>query len=189
MTLGQKLKEIRKRFGLSQEQLASIINVSRQAITKWENDNGLPDTDNLKELSHIFGVTIDYLLDNNSKLPLLVMRRQLDKKQYKNKMSSYEEILKEYYPHPWKIYILTREKKLGKIELLFDLFTGGDYSAIESVSDLSPYYLVEKDNLKLLVNIKDWILEVNEISSNINGKKFVVGKNRFRKHQELNFKK
>lgn len=43
MTLGEKLKEIRKRFGLSQEQLAEIINVSRQAITKWESDNGLPD--------------------------------------------------------------------------------------------------------------------------------------------------
>lgn len=35
MTLGEKLKEIRKRFGLSQEQLAEIMNVSRQAITKW----------------------------------------------------------------------------------------------------------------------------------------------------------
>ena len=49
MTLGQKLKEIRKKFGLSQEQLAEIMNVSRQAITKWETDEGLPDTENLKE--------------------------------------------------------------------------------------------------------------------------------------------
>ena len=51
MTLGQKLKEIRKRFGLSQGQLAEIMNVSRQAITKWENDAGIPDTSNLLELS------------------------------------------------------------------------------------------------------------------------------------------
>ena len=64
MTLGQKLKEIRKKFGLSQEQLAEIINVSRQAITKWETDAGLPDTENLKELSRIFEISIDYLLDN-----------------------------------------------------------------------------------------------------------------------------
>ena len=49
MTLGQKLKEIRKRFGLSQEQLAEIMNVSRQAITKWENDSGIPDISNLQE--------------------------------------------------------------------------------------------------------------------------------------------
>lgn len=48
MTFGQKLKEIRKKFGLSQEQLASTISVSRQAITKWERDDGLPDISNLR---------------------------------------------------------------------------------------------------------------------------------------------
>lgn len=47
MTLGQKLRKIRSKFGLSQEQLAEVINVSRQAITKWENDGGLPDVSNL----------------------------------------------------------------------------------------------------------------------------------------------
>ncbi len=77
MTLGQKLKEIRKRFGLSQEQLAEIINVSRQAITKWESDNGLPDVSNLQELSKVFGVTVDYLLNGENKLPALAMRRNL----------------------------------------------------------------------------------------------------------------
>ena len=66
MTLGQKLKEIRKRFGLSQEQLAEIMNVSRQAITKWESDLGLPDVSNLQELSKVFGITVDYLLNDVS---------------------------------------------------------------------------------------------------------------------------
>ena len=88
MTLGQKLKEIRKKFGLSQEQLAEIMNVSRQAITKWETDAGLPDTENLKELSRIFGISIDYLLDNNNELPLLVMKKKLDKENYKNKIKN-----------------------------------------------------------------------------------------------------
>lgn len=77
MTLGQKLKEIRKRFGLSQEQLAEIINVSRQSITKWESDNGLPDVSNLQELSKVFGVTVDYLLNGENQLPALTMRRNL----------------------------------------------------------------------------------------------------------------
>ena len=110
MTLGQKLKNIRKKFGLSQEDLANLIKVSRQAITKWENDLGIPDTENLKELSKLFGVTIDYLLDNNIDLPLLVMRKNLDKTKYKSKLTSYEEILKEYYSETWEVYILTREK-------------------------------------------------------------------------------
>lgn len=184
MTLGEKIKKIRNKFGLSQEDLASIINVSRQAITKWETDNGLPDTDNLKELSKVFGLTIDYLLNNNE-LPLLVMRKELDKDQYESKISSYDKILKAYYPEPWKIYVVTRNKKMGKLESLFDILTGGDYYLIESASDLSPYYLVKKDNLKLLVNIKDWILEVTELPSNINEKKFVIDKNQYKKHNEL----
>ena len=74
------------------------------------------NTENLKELSRIFGITIDYFLDNNNELPLLVMKKKLDKENYKNKISSYEEVLKEYYPDPWKIYILTREKKMSKLE-------------------------------------------------------------------------
>ncbi len=97
MTLGQKIKEIRKRMGLSQEQLGKIINVSRQAITKWERDEGIPDISNLKELSTILGVTVDYLISNNTTLPELSMKIKLNKEKYKNKLSSYEEILKENY--------------------------------------------------------------------------------------------
>ena len=47
MTLGQKLKEMWTRLGLSQEQFAKTINVLRQAITKWESDKGIPDISNL----------------------------------------------------------------------------------------------------------------------------------------------
>lgn len=189
MTLGQKLKEIRKKFGLSQEQLAEIINVSRQAITKWETDAGLPDTENLKELSRIFEISINYLLDNNNELPLLVMKKKLDKDNYKNKISSYEEVLKEYYPAPWKIYILTREKKMSKLEGIFDFIIGaGTIDVADALNDMSPYYLAIKDNIKLLVNIKDWVLEVIELNPDINEKKFIVDKNIFRKHNELVFK-
>ena len=86
MTLGKKLKEIRKNFGLSQEELAEMMHVSRQAITKWENDNGLPDVSNLQELSKVFGLTVDYLLDNDKQLPALSMRLELNKEDYKNKI-------------------------------------------------------------------------------------------------------
>lgn len=91
MNFNEKLIELRKKNGLSQEELGSKLNVSRQAITKWETDAGLPDTENLKELSRIFEVSIDYLLDNNNELPLLVMKKKLDKDNYKNKISSYLE--------------------------------------------------------------------------------------------------
>ena len=182
MTLGQKLKEIRNRFGLSQEQLADIINVSRQAITKWENDNGLPDISNLQELSKVFGITIDYLLDDKNSLPALSMRRELDKEKYKNKLTMYSNVLKEYYPEPYEIYILSRTPKLNFVETLIDTFIApeiGPVSTANELSDLSPYYLVKKNNLKLLVNIKNYVLEVIELPDDTNEKKFTYGKNKF----------
>ncbi|MGN1342397.1 MAG: helix-turn-helix domain-containing protein [Bacilli bacterium] len=179
MTLGEKLKEIRKKFGLSQEQLADIINVSRQAITKWENNLGLPDVSNLQELSKVFGLTVDYLLNSDNDLPPLVMRKELDKDKYNSKISSYNNILKTFYPEPWEIFILTKNPKMGKLEGILDLLTGGDYYLIKGVSDLSPYYLVTKDNLKLLVNIKNWVLEVSELPINTNVKKFTTKGNKF----------
>ncbi len=62
MTLGNKLQVLRKQKGLSQEQLATQLNVSRQAISKWELDTTLPETENIIRLSELFGVTTDYLL-------------------------------------------------------------------------------------------------------------------------------
>lgn len=190
MTLGQKLKEIRKRFGLSQEQLAEIMDVSRQAITKWENDGGLPEVRNLQELSKVFGITVDYLLNDENQLPTLSMKKQLDKNRYKSKISSYEEILKEYYAEPWEVYILTREKRMKKLEGIFDFIIGaGTVELADALNDMSPYYLVIKDNLKLLVNIKDWTLEVVELPHNTNEKKFSYGQNKFVNRGKLKFKK
>lgn len=180
MTLGKKLKEIRKKFGLSQEQLAEIMNVSRQAITKWENDGGIPDISNLQELSKIFGITIDYLLNDENQLPALSMRKVLDREKYNNnKILSYPKILREYYAKPYEIYNLTRRKKMTKLEWILDFLVWGVHGDIDGLSNLSPYYLVKKDNLKLLVNIKDWVLEVIELPDNTNEKKFSYGQNKF----------
>ena len=62
MTLGEIIKNYRQKAGLSQEQLAEKINVSRQAITKWENDSGIPDIDNLISLSKVMGLSLDELV-------------------------------------------------------------------------------------------------------------------------------
>lgn len=179
MTLGEKLKSIRGKFGLSQEQLAGFMNVSRQAIAKWEADGGIPDVSNLQELSNIFGITVDYLLNDENQLPALQLRKALDKDKYKNKISSYPSILKEYFSEPYEVYNLVRRKKMTKLEWILDFFAWGIHDDIDGISDLSPYYLVKKDNLKLLVNIKDWVLEVIELPSNTNDKKFSYDNNKF----------
>ncbi|MBO5453920.1 MAG: helix-turn-helix transcriptional regulator [Clostridia bacterium] len=62
MNFGERLKQIRANQGLSQEQLAEKIGVSRQAITKWETNRGLPDIENMIILAEIFKVTLDELI-------------------------------------------------------------------------------------------------------------------------------
>ncbi len=68
MTLGQKIKEARRRAGLSQEQLAEKLIISRSAIAKWEADVGTPDIENLKALSAALEISIDHLLDDTPDL-------------------------------------------------------------------------------------------------------------------------
>lgn len=150
MTLGQKIKEIRKRFGISQEQLAEIMNVSRQAITKWENDTGIPDTNNLQELSKVFGITIDYLLNNDNSLPALSMKKELDKEKYAMSQKGYIEILKDFYAEPWEVYELLRTANHSKLtNFLSDWVIGaGAIETADALNDLTPYYLVKKDGLK-----------------------------------------
>ncbi|MBQ9021920.1 MAG: helix-turn-helix transcriptional regulator [Eggerthellaceae bacterium] len=64
MDIGTKIKELRTKRGLSQEQLAEQLCVSRQAVTKWETGVGMPDVENLVAISRLFGISADELLLN-----------------------------------------------------------------------------------------------------------------------------
>ena len=68
MNLSEKLLFLRRQRGLSQEELANMLNISRQAIHKWETTQSKPDIDNFKQLSKIFGVSVDTLLNDNADL-------------------------------------------------------------------------------------------------------------------------
>lgn len=60
--LSEKIRELRRKNGLSQEELADKLNVSRQAVSKWETGAAVPTTETLVELADYFGVSLDYLL-------------------------------------------------------------------------------------------------------------------------------
>ena len=62
MEFHEKLQELRKSKGLTQEELAEALYVSRTAVSKWESGRGYPSIDSLKEISRFFGVTIDELI-------------------------------------------------------------------------------------------------------------------------------
>ena len=61
-----RLYELRKKNGLSQEELADKLGISRQAVSKWERAEASPDTDNLILLAKLYGVTLDELLNSES---------------------------------------------------------------------------------------------------------------------------
>ena len=62
MTFGEKLQKLRQSAGMSQDALAERLNVSRQAVSRWERDETMPETEKVIALADLFGVTTDYLL-------------------------------------------------------------------------------------------------------------------------------
>ena len=65
MTFGNKLLQLRKDRKMSQDMLAEKLNVSRQAVSKWELDETLPDTDNLIKIADLFYVSVEYLVNED----------------------------------------------------------------------------------------------------------------------------
>ena len=65
MILADKIIELRKKSGWSQEELAEKMNVSRQSVSKWEGAQSVPDMERILRLSEIFGVSTDYLLKDD----------------------------------------------------------------------------------------------------------------------------
>lgn len=68
MTLEEKLVALRKGKNLSQLELSEILHISRQAISRWEVGAAVPTTDNLRVLSELYGVSIDYLLSDDAEM-------------------------------------------------------------------------------------------------------------------------
>ncbi|MBO5294094.1 MAG: helix-turn-helix transcriptional regulator, partial [Clostridia bacterium] len=66
MTLGEKLSRLRKEYNYTQEQLADILGVSRQSVSKWESDIAYPETDKLIKMGKLFECSMDYLLNEEN---------------------------------------------------------------------------------------------------------------------------
>ena len=78
MVKHEKLVQLRKEKGLTQVELAEAVNVSRQAVSKWESGGALPSTENLIFLSKLYGVPIDYLVNDESEKPVLTETKEVE---------------------------------------------------------------------------------------------------------------
>lgn len=96
MHIGNKIKQLRQKAGLTQEQLANLIGISAQAISKWETGTTMPDITLLPVLSTEFGVTIDELFDLSveQKLQRIERRMDLEESFSPETFREYEEFLK-----------------------------------------------------------------------------------------------
>ncbi len=70
MSIGQRISKLRKDLGFSQEYVAEKLEVSRQAVSKWENDTSAPDTYNLIALSELFSVSVEYIATGKQYQPM-----------------------------------------------------------------------------------------------------------------------
>ena len=100
MTFAEKLKEARKSAELTQEQLAEKLMVSRQAITKWESEKGLPDIENLRLLSQVLGISIDDLVSGEASAFYGIYREKIDLSRY------------EYRPKAHGVWHKKRDKRI-----------------------------------------------------------------------------
>lgn len=94
LTIGQRIAEERKKLGLSQVGLATRLDVSRQAISKWEADAAIPEIDKLIALSKLFGVTVGWLLGVEEQIP------QREESLSENQLRMVEELVRKYQMPP-----------------------------------------------------------------------------------------
>lgn len=190
MTLGEKLKEARKQVGLSQEQLSEKLGVSRSAVAKWETDGGIPDVDNLKVISKLLNVSIDYLLDSGAVAEELVLREPYNLSDYGNgiRKTKKDRVIHEKFPDA-EIHTLLAEQKLTTSEKVADNAIGFLTSApfgipqlINSLKNLDKeFYLIEKDGRQFLVVVTDEFIETRRLAKRVDGEKFEIGNIRFTK--------
>lgn len=93
MTTGEKLTQLRKQNNITQEELADLLGVSRQSVSKWESDIAYPETEKLIKLSELYHVCVDYLLKDSEVEPTTVERRCEQNNENKSKSTN----LKDWY--------------------------------------------------------------------------------------------
>lgn len=184
MTFGEKLKQARQQAGLSQEQLAQRLCVSRSAIAKWETDKGMPDVENLKAISRCLEVSIDHLLAEEEPLTLETITQPIDLSRYKKHgkcWTKQDAAVREAYPNAASIQPLYREKKLSKTEHILEwtIMPLGIFDFAHQIDTPGAFYLVEDRNRHILVRVTKEAITSTQLPRKITEKKFTVGMDKF----------
>jgi transcriptional regulator with XRE-family HTH domain len=185
MTFGEKLKESRKEAGLSQEQLAEKMSVSRSAVAKWETDKGMPDVNNLKVMAQLLNVSVDYLLDDESQISFSEIREAINLEDYEKTgkcRDKRDAVCYAKHQDASAIYALISKKKMTKAEWIIDFVTHpGVVETVDRINDIAGYYLVEKGNRQYFVKVTKDFITTRELPGKVDGKKFDIENHRYTK--------
>lgn len=140
MEFNEKLQELRKSKGLTQEELAEALFVSRTAVSKWESGRGYPGIDSLKAISRFFGITIDELLSGEELLSLA----EEDTKQKENRFCDLAGGLLDVSVAAFLFLPLFRQSVEGALESV----------SLFSLTEIAPY--LEAGYIAFVVGIIFW---------------------------------
>lgn len=182
MTLGEKLKEARKNAGLSQEQMAEKLCVSRAAVAKWETDKGIPDIMNLKAIAKLLDTSIDYLVDDGMEMDFRVTKEPVNKEalEITGRCRLWQDAaVMKRFPEATRVNQLSLIHKLNKIEWWADFLTCGLYTMIWGVSHWKTwtgyYYMVEQGSRQFFVTVDDDFVTAMALPNKITKNKFYIG--------------
>ena len=176
MTLGEKIREARRKCGLSQEQLADKMSVSRSAIAKWETDKGLPDVGNLKLLARPLSISLDRLLDDAEEVDESVIREKYNLIAYGPgcKKVKKDRVVRERFPNA-KIYTLLGRQQLTELRRFADNVTDCHTTVDELIKDVNKsFYLIEIDGRQLFVTLTDSFIETRPLEQPIENNSFSI---------------
>ena len=152
MEIGNKIKQLRYKSGLTQEQLASNLGISAQSVSKWETAVSMPDITLLPLLAREFGVSIDELFDLtvDQKLQRIEKRIEVEEELTPDVFREYEEVLKNE--------LLKNNDKARILSLLANLY----HHRMEADAKKVSYYA--RETIKLHPEKKDcqWLLNMSE---------------------------
>lgn len=176
MTLGEKIREARRKCGLSQEQLADKMSVSRSAIAKWETDKGLPDVGNLKLLARLLNTSLDRLLDDAEEVDESVIREKYNLIAYGPgcKKVKKDRVVRERFPNA-KIYTLLARQELTELKRFSDNVTDCYTTVDELIKDVNKsFYLIEIDGRQLFVTLTDSFIETRPLEQPLEANSFSI---------------
>lgn len=190
MTFCQKLETITKRFDIDDKKFSKILNIKLKRFEELKSGKSEPTKEELETFKEVLNIKPKNMLNENYDLPLLTMTTKINMAKYKNIFNAYTEILKENYPEPWEVYVLAKIKNKTGFEAFWDsIFKDFKKEMNEEMGRFTPNYLAIKEDIHLLISIKDGILEVSELPEVSEQKRFTHGNYRYARANKIQLKK